>query len=307
MGFVSADADIDRYISKYSEVGVDTEWRKLSYNPERYLISNGGKLISLPWTECYERKGKLINRHHSDRLANAMIDREGYCIVNIVTSNNVQIDARLHRLVAETFLTNPENKRTVNHINGIKTDNRLANLEWATDHEQQVHAVQTGLRDKGVYVKCLDTQRVYKSLREAGDDLHIDSDSIRYWTRKRMRHPAGFTFVFVDTFKESESDYLAETIDYLRNNYKPKKVARNSAIICLDAHMKFSSVSEASRWACSDIASIISSIDNKKCCKGHVFVREFEFTFEDIQLYMDYCYTRSRDYKHLASRPVYSL
>lgn len=52
----------------------------------------------------------------------------------------------IHRLLAETFIPNPENKKTVNHIDGNKLNNIISNLEWATQSENNIHALRNNLR-----------------------------------------------------------------------------------------------------------------------------------------------------------------
>lgn len=110
-------------------------WKDVKGFEGHYMVSNLGRVKSVIG---FCRKG---NRN---KILSSGPDNKYQLVVLCKDSNKHPI--RVHALVAKAFIPNPENKPYVNHINGIKHDNRLENLEWVTKSENELHAHRTGLK-----------------------------------------------------------------------------------------------------------------------------------------------------------------
>lgn len=102
-------------------------WKNDSEFGNYYEVSNKGQIRN--------KKGKILKQE----LHSTGCYRIRLCICQKKFSRSV------HRMVANTFISNPKNKPEVNHIDGNRLNNKLENLEWVTKQENMNHAVETGL------------------------------------------------------------------------------------------------------------------------------------------------------------------
>jgi len=159
-------------------------WKKIK-NYENYSVSDYGR----------------IRNDKTDRILKPSNNTHGYLFVGL-WKNGVRKNHKIHRLVANAYIVNPENKRTINHIDGIKANNLVENLEWSTQKENMQHSYDNGLNDaKGIKngraklteEQVLEIRRLYKtgdySQTALGKMFGVGQDLIsRIINRKKWKH-----------------------------------------------------------------------------------------------------------------------
>lgn len=99
------------------------EWRPLVGYEEHYMVSNMGRIKS--------------NWHIKEMIVDGCFDEDGYRKITLTNPDRSQSTYRRARLVALTWIPNPENKPEIDHINTVRTDDRVENLRWATSKENK--------------------------------------------------------------------------------------------------------------------------------------------------------------------------
>lgn len=175
-------------------------WRDIKDYEGLYQVSNLGRVKSLARIR--------YNGHERGHQLNEIIRKPyagkvGYLTVTLC-KNGKHKNCTIHRLVAQAFIPNPENKGTVNHIDGDKHNNNVFNLEWNTMKENSRHAFRTGLNDGNKFsnekngktklskeqvieIRNKYVPKIY-TLKMLGDEYGVGESTIGHIIRKRRRN-----------------------------------------------------------------------------------------------------------------------
>ena len=114
------------------------EWRKIE-GFEQYEVSSEGRVRSLDKkVECKSALGNIYPKIIKGKILTPYKGTRGYYVHNLVGSSGVYT-YYLHKIIANTFVPNPENKKCIDHINRDKLDNTISNLRWATHTENALN------------------------------------------------------------------------------------------------------------------------------------------------------------------------
>lgn len=148
-----------------------------------YIITSLGRVFSLPrvnkkgqYLKFKELKGKVSNGYKKITLYNKTVEVE-----------------YLHRLVADAFIPNPDNKPTVDHINRDRLDNRVENLRWATYKEQSGNQ---GKASKPIYCMIDNDVLEFDSLTSCANELNLTVSSISLCLSGKQKSHKGYRFKY---------------------------------------------------------------------------------------------------------------
>ena len=166
-----------------------------------YLVTSQGRVLSLN----YNRENKM--RELKQRKNNC-----GYMLVTLF-KNGKRFDKTVHRLVAQAFISNPENKTQVNHIDEEKTNNHVSNLEWVTAKENTNHGTRNERAGKTISKVSSDGRRKGKNHPRAKSIIgfKINGCEIKYYKYMKESEKDGFSRVCIrlccEGKQKSHKDY----------------------------------------------------------------------------------------------------
>lgn len=175
-------------------------WKPIKGYEGYYEVSNLGRVRSVE--RIVERKDGSIRRYKGKILSPCF--PHGYAHVNLARNGKYK-SVKVHRLVAESFIPNPNNYSEINHKNEIKDDNRVSNLEWCSRKYNCNYGNRASKfiqsKSKEIVQLTLEGDYIskYKSIKEASEVLH--NSSIGNALRGNYIQAAGYCWVYKDEYE----------------------------------------------------------------------------------------------------------
>lgn len=177
-------------------------WKDIKDYKGYYQVSNLGNIKSLSRIVRSPLKKYPFVIRKGKKLKPYINKRNGYVYIQLNKENKNKL-VRVHRLVAEAFIPNSDNRLQVNHKNGIKTDNKVSNLEWCTASENIKHAYRNGLnkpKKRRIIQMSKDNKMmtIWNSVQEASKGLKIERANITACCRERLKSAGGYCWRYLD-------------------------------------------------------------------------------------------------------------
>lgn len=226
-------------------------WKSIKDYEGLYEVSNLGRVRRL-------KKDKEF-------ILKPIINKFGYLQVSL-SKNNIVKNHRIHRLVAEAFISNPDNKPDVDHINTIRIDNRVENLRWVTKQENQNNELtRNHLRNNRITkIVQLDLNgkliKIWDGAVDVEKDLGISRMSIGKCCRGEMKTYKGYIWMFYEDYNNMNDEEFNKKIGNINKNDKIKKTVQLS----LDGELIkiWDKIKDCTYETNFDSSAIT------KCCKG---------------------------------------
>lgn len=180
---------------------IDEIWKDYPPYPDRYQVSNLGRVRNKPFMKSSRNKGGPFSFLTKQKILSPLINDDGYAQMRLQV-DGFKFTKKVHRMVAETFLENPDNFPCVNHKNSKRDDNRVDNLEWCTEQYNVKHSYDSGSNSNAgekhprallnnelvLYIRTLEIEGL--TCREITDKLEIFKyDTIhKVLIRKNWKH-----------------------------------------------------------------------------------------------------------------------